>query len=338
MRSRRNAFTLVELLVVIAIIGILVALLLPAIQAAREAARRSSCSSNLRQLGIALQNFHDVHGNFPVGMTDDDTNNLGWGAYILPYNEQQPTWDSIAAIFSNAVPAGTNPKAGPIFKTWQGHPSVDNWTTVASPMTQQPWRIDDALMQPLTKQVLNGYICPSNALPKKDNDDYGTSHYVGNSGTEVVLYSSLACGNPEAILQTGVLLFANNATITRLVGMQDVLDGTSNVFLVGEIGESQDVKPRSLGHGNFPLWAGGNNDGGCHTNLMGSHLRWAGPNMYLNRRIGGESNLSFGSYHPTGGQFVLVDGSVKFVKNTINTLLYERLAARDDRGVAEVPD
>jgi hypothetical protein len=196
--------------------------------------------------------------------------------------------------------------------------------------------------------VLNNYICPSNAIPKKDNDGYGTSHYVGNFGS--ITITGWGCANPKSIEQTGVLLHANDNTITRCIGMQDVIDGTSNVLMVGEIGESQDVTPRNLGNGNFPLWAGGNNNGGCHTDQQGSHLRVVGGqvlsttfptpvyNFYLNRRIGMESNHSFGSYHPSGAQFVSVDGSVKFVKNTINVALYSLIGSRDDRGVAEIPD
>jgi len=90
----RSAFTLVELLVVIAIIGILVALLLPAIQAAREAARRSQCTNNLRQLGMAMHNYHDIHSQFPLpGMIDSS---LGWTYSILPQIEQEPLFNLIS--------------------------------------------------------------------------------------------------------------------------------------------------------------------------------------------------------------------------------------------------
>ena len=94
----RRGFTLVELLVVIAIIWILVALLLPAIQAAREAARRTQCANNLKQLGVAIHNFHGVNNNFPVGAHDDDNDAYAWGAYLLPYLEQQPLYDTLTTV------------------------------------------------------------------------------------------------------------------------------------------------------------------------------------------------------------------------------------------------
>lgn len=89
MRRTQTGFTLVELLVVIAIIGILVALLLPAVQMAREAARRMQCSNNIRQIGIALHNYHDTLGSFPSGSTTGDHKGFGWSALILPYAEQR---------------------------------------------------------------------------------------------------------------------------------------------------------------------------------------------------------------------------------------------------------
>jgi hypothetical protein len=287
-----------------------------------------------------------LHGNFPPGLVDDDTNTLGWGSYILPYSEQKPLWDGMVAVHNQATPNGTNPKAVPFFKTWQGHPNVDSWCTGAQ--VDQPWRIDHPQQQQYTRHViLNAYICPSNAIPKKDNDGYGASHYCGNFGT--ITATAWACAQPKAIEQTGVLLHANDNGVTRLVGMQDVLDGTSNVFLIGEIGESENVHPRALGNGKFPLWAGGNNNGGCHTNEQASHLRIVGGQLpsatvtmpvfayFLNRKTGAESDHCFGSYHPSGAQFVLCDGSVKIVQNTIDVLVYTYLGARDDRNFAQIP-
>jgi prepilin-type N-terminal cleavage/methylation domain-containing protein len=349
MRLRNKGFTLVELLVVIAIIGILVALLLPAIQSAREAARRSSCGNNLKQLGLGLQNFHDVHQNFPPGLTDDDTNSLGWGTYILPYSEQKPIWDGLVGNFAGTTASNAAwPQPVPLMKTWQGHPNVDSWAMGGS--GNQPWRVNWGTNEKFTRNiVLAHYLCPSNAIPKMDDDRWGTSHYVGNIGTETRLFSSWGCAKWKSITQNGVLLHASDNTVTRCVGMQEILDGTSNVFLVGEIGESVDVHPRKLNSGNFPIWAGGNNDGGCSEYEQGSHLRVVGGqlpgqvatpayNFYLNRKTGAESNHCFGSYHPTGAQFAMSDGAVKFVKNSIDVVAYTLLGGRDDRNHVQIPD
>jgi prepilin-type N-terminal cleavage/methylation domain-containing protein/prepilin-type processing-associated H-X9-DG protein len=334
-RARRG-FTLVELLVVIAIIGVLVALLLPAVQAAREAARRMSCSNNLKQFGLALQNFHDTYGVFPPGMTDDDTKNLGWGFYILPYMEQGNLYNVIAqnvAAHPGAI-AGTAP--GLIFKPGR-HPNTDN---------NDRLHIDQSGNQPSTQVILPGYLCPSNALAKKDNNNYGASHYVGNAGTTTQFSGGApawGCANGafRGNSQTGMLLFDNHNDETYNVGMGDCRDGTSNTIIVGEIGASQNVYPGKNGNGSFPLWAGGNNDFGCEGKAMGSHLRLADATYYINRpattlnaAAGGsdwhESDMCFGSFHTGGAQFAFVDGSVHFLQQTINTTTYFRLANRLD--------
>ena len=355
MNDKRRAFTLVELLVVIAIIGILVALLLPAIQAAREAGRRSSCSNNLKQMGIACQTFHDIHGSLPPGMTDDDTNNFGWGAYILPFMEQKGLWDSIDAGFRNAAPNTGHTPAQPIPILKDGpHPpdnggvngaDIDQWATGGS--AQQPWRIYATVQAPLARNVLNNYLCPSSALPKRDNGQFGGSSYCGNAGTEVTAFTTWnnCAGTPTRIQQTGVLIHDSNNRVSRLIGMQEVIDGTANVFLIGEVGRSRNVHQRNDTHGNFPIWAGGNDGGGCDNQFVGSCLRFAGPNFFLNRPWLGTvtppngavdySDLSFGSFHPSGAQFVYVDGSVHFVQNYIKPTIYHYLAARDDGNPTE---
>src|ERR1041384_5348025 len=107
MSRHRHAFTLVELLVVIAIIGILVALLLPAVQAAREAARRMQCSNNLKQYGLALHNYHDVYKSFPIGgiggWAADHYYKLSWQARVIPFIEQAGIFSSIDFSKKNAA-------------------------------------------------------------------------------------------------------------------------------------------------------------------------------------------------------------------------------------------
>lgn len=314
--ARNSGFTLVELLVVIAIIGVLVALLLPAVQAAREAARRSSCSNNLKQFGIALQNHHDTFGTFPPGMTDDDTDNLGWGTYILPFEEQGNIYDKITANIP--APQVLLHKGG-------NHPGIDAWG-----------QLQVGAHTAYTTQVLKNYLCPSNALPTKDNNGYGASHYVGNAGSPVLAYSSYGCGAPKGDAQNGVLVSDANNDNTYALNMAAVSDGTSSTFMVGEIGRSLSVHATKIDDGRFPLWAGGNNEGDCTTQQNGSHIRLAGvlPSanepFYINRKIDDYSNNCFGSYHPAGAQFVFVDGHVSLIPNTVDITVLTYLANRMD--------
>jgi len=138
-----RGFTLVELLVVIAIIGVLIALLLPAVQQAREAARRSECANNLKQIGLAVHNYHDTFASFPSGWIDSSGNLHAWGTLILPFIEQNNIYESMSPDFGNARSAITDDKAG---------------------------------------AVINAYMCPSSTLPHRNDNGMGRSNYQCNKG------------------------------------------------------------------------------------------------------------------------------------------------------------
>jgi prepilin-type N-terminal cleavage/methylation domain-containing protein len=359
---RRAGFTLVELLVVIAIIGVLVALLLPAVQAAREAARRSSCGNNLKQLSLALHNFHDVNLSFPPGALDDDTNSLGWGACILPYMEQQPLYQRIDAVFAAATPnVTTDPKPIMLLKTLIAHPNLDSWAAPGTPQATQPWDNRNTAHQTTIGTFIPTFYCPSSALPRFDNDADATASYVGCIGTVSLPYASWAGGNnPDAVThQNGILLYSNRNGRTIATDMAAVLDGTSNTILLGEAGKSQDVTPQFPGHPCFPIWAGGNVTGGNNSRFIGSCLRITGEGGVLNTptlpsvapmnmklpippptpAAGSThiSNMCFSSFHPGGAQFALADASVRFIPETVNPTVYMAMGGRNDGVPAQLP-
>ena len=218
--SRRSAgFTLVELLVVIAIIGILIALLLPAVQAAREAARRSQCTNNLKQLALAVHNYADTYKAFPpkkmgtrvsTGNCNNWNNNYGSGwMRLLPFYEQQALYDQWSS------PQGTWPAFGPC--PW-GPGQGDDYT------------IYDAQVATL--------LCPSDGnAPNKDATAYGRNNYMFSCGDSVDA-SNTTYGNNEGTNPRGVF---NN--ISGRISFAHITDGTSNTIMLSEhlVAQNQSV-------------------------------------------------------------------------------------------------
>lgn len=365
--KRSRGFTLVELLVVITIIGILIALLLPAVQAAREAARRAQCNNNLKQLGLAMHNFHEVYGTFPIGQPDDDNDNYAWGSYMLPYLEQKPMYDTLIAggaaivymkggdnlLVHGAIKQVTGPPASPALPA--GHPvrntdSYNWWTQVRNDHAN-----NGGVAGVGTKTVLNAFICPSDILPRTDNNGYGKSNYAACLGDEGPWLAQLMSGGPSWSQpsgmsgQTGVFRLAQTNDYHFTVTIADIRDGTSNVIAIGEVSVTSNVDVNQTGR-VFPIWAGGNNDWAGQWRIC-SWARVAGQNCFINNRLpvydpampAGPivslypSDFSFGSMHPGGAQFLLGDGSSRFISETIDTTLYARLANIRDGNPVTMP-
>jgi hypothetical protein len=309
-------FTLRQLLAVVTILCILLGLLWPAIHAVREVGRRSMCSLNMQQMGFALHNFHDVHRAFPPGMTGDNTNQYGWGTYLLPFLSGNTMYEDLQL-------AGVHlQRKGGMVRTANGVPA-------SADQLIKELHVDTNAMGStgtIVKEELWFFLCPSSRLPLHDNDGYAASHYCGNAGNAFADYS---CGAFKGKQQNGVLLFANDNDWTEVVKMSDIVDGTSDTLMVGEVGISQDVGPHKTDDGNFPIWAGGNNDGGCSAWNMGSCLRLCDREFRLNRRDSRESNLSFGSAHPGGANLGLADASVRFFADDADPEVLHRLGSRN---------
>jgi prepilin-type N-terminal cleavage/methylation domain-containing protein/prepilin-type processing-associated H-X9-DG protein len=299
----KSAFTLVELLVVITIIGILIALLLPAVQAAREAAWRMSCSSNFRQMGLALHNYHSVKGCFPPGCFDHTRPGWStaprywsWGVYLLPYIEQQALYDmynfnSPYDYYWDTAPAANNKRATRTFVAAftcasdpQGVASANAAATYPA-ITDMAGVSDTDLAWPLVAPVY-GLL-----FPRQVNGIFG----------------------------------ANGCCRT-----DDVKDGLSNTLMVGEItGAGVPWTSPSGGTMNWwCFWAGVQNLCATQDGINGINTAVGGQwDTYW-----GQARTGFASYHPGGCNFAMADGSVTFISQNISQNILRALTTRDGKG------
>lgn len=324
----RKGFTLIELLVVIAIIAILVALLLPAVQQAREAARRTSCKSNMKQLGVALHNFHDTYGNLPVAGFDDDADAIGWRVSLLPQLEQSPLYETLKT-------------EGVIIINGKGDVSKCTTTTSVDVCDNPGRRINGmtTIARDAGKIPLSVYTCPSDILAEFDNDGYAKANYnacVGSNAVDWNIGTVL-----DGSKQNGAMSHANhnNPANARFLKFADITDGSANTILVGEVSISLNRTPTVTNHGVYPIWLGGNNNASWNNGLHhdGNMIGLTGPQFPINGKVGAESDVSFGSQHTGGAQFVFGDGSVHFLSENVDSTVYAALGGRNDGVSVSIP-
>lgn len=337
----RPGFTLVELLVVIAIIGVLVGLLLPAVQAAREAARRMSCSNNLKQIGLAVHNYHDTFRTFPGNQGSPQGQNpqrhgASWLTMILPFLEQNAAYDQMTFVDTDFTDSGSGINR--------------NWVVLSQLRVPAYWCPSSPLEKLRSQPAAGG----TQGLGAPANYDIQIPEYVANIG----YYFEPGTGATPGVrfdggrnVWTGYGWMQDAGLISlwneRYNGTEfrDVTDGTSNTILVGEhsdwlvdpAGQRSDSRP---GRENGGAWAAGR---GFHAWLGWTRNvtvpRWPINSLYIgNYTMAWGSTLHNGyrSAHPGGVQFVMGDGSVRFVSESIDFRdTFMALSGRNDGFVVQ---
>ena len=341
--SRRAAFTLIELLTVIAIVAILMGLLLPAVQKAREAANRIKCANNLKQIGLALHLYHDVEKTFPAGSNNQFSRNWHWSwlAKILPYIEQENLYRQALEFTDNV----SNPVVWP-FPLPYGTPGYASW----SPWGGYPWGLPQLPQNPAIAAIIPIYVCPSEIYPMQSQifglEDspliQGFTDYQGISGLNYTTNDGTLASN-------------------RAIRIADIVDGTSNTLLVGERANSKQLHygawfsgcgqygyglpPGDEQRGSADVVLGVREINSQHNGYPNLDICPPGPYHFVPPNSIKDSTgtvneecdqFHYWSWHPGGANFVYADGSVHFMTYDFDNIM-PAMATRAGGEVFDLP-
>ncbi len=345
-RSRAAGFTLIELLVVIAIIAILVALLLPAVQQVREAARKSQCQDHLHNLVIAVHNYEGSHRCFPVGILragdngEPNFNGIAWSGQLLPFIEQKPLWDSIDwNVFGFEFRGNGNPNlwddSGPreaALSTWidiyrcpsSGDPEVIDRDGIQKRVPGNYGGVQSGSVGNAIYTTANGFPRNANNEWRQHLDDSISANDFGGSGGGHDRVHGAFCP-------------------IHKVSMSMFTDGTSNTAIIGEwtsiwINNAASpprriVEHDMIGTGNIRDW------NSKHLGSLGPPINWAGGTLdgAGNTLDDNDLRTGFGSKHSGGAQFALGDGKVVFLSENVDHRIRLALGSRDGSETERVP-
>lgn len=329
---RQSGFTLIELLVVIAIIAILIALLLPAVQQAREAARRTQCKNNLKNIGLALHNYHDVYNSFPIG-TRGGGNGGAWGfswwVGVLPYIDQAPLYNALRH------------EGNHVGWVWSGDPAGFHNGQQAN------------------GNSISVMVCPSSPMPAMRDAGSGNvinaPHYLGNSGstdgngfTNNSRHPQWACcGCCGAVANTSIHSRGGVLIPREAMAIKDITDGTTNTIMVNEGSTYGRDTCDNFVHINtvhgFLMGQAGNTSTPTSRSFNLTTIRYP-PNTHgtMHTCAGGTlptvpgrgdndgANHGLYSQHVGGAHILLADGSTHFLSENVDMLTFRHLATRDD--------
>ena len=344
-----GGFTLVELLVVVAIIGTLVAVLLPAVQSAREAARRNTCSNNLKQLGLAIQNFADSRNGMlpPGGYWANGTPGLSWIAGILPQLEDQSTYDRLD--WDGLATGAVGPNDGSA--TSKNAITTFRSTTLICPSSPMPSFFGTALpgggvnttgvLQPSYAGIMGASDLVWNSSRSSNSSTNSTRNRCG--GNDSTCYR---CFNGAFQFPTELASTPHKGDYRNTIGvkLREITDGLSKVMAIGEqsnwgmtaAGALNDCRSGLRNGWSASGWFAYNT--GCGVGSF-SNIAWIrdplgtricnNPYSMVSDR---DSGMPFRSAHGGGAQFTFCDGSVQWLDESINFVIYQMLAIRDTNG------